>query len=65
MQRGQADPQTIMGVFVLFVLAGPLITVAFDIQSSLASSPAFSWLSGGVIALLIIATIVAAALGLE
>lgn len=64
-QRGQVDPQLIMGAFVLIVIAGPLIAAAVDIQSSLASTPAFSWFTGGVIALLIVAAIVAAALGLE
>ena len=64
-QRGQIDPQFIVGVFVLMVIAGPLIAAAVDIQSSLASTPAFTMLSGGVIAILIVAAIVAAALGVE
>jgi hypothetical protein len=54
-----------MGTIVLIVLAGPLTAAAVDIQSSLASTPAFSWISAGVIALLIIAAMAAAALGLE
>jgi hypothetical protein len=50
---------------VLIIIAGPLIAAAVDIQSSLASTSAFSWFSGGVIALLIVATVVAAALGMD
>lgn len=64
-QRGQVDPQRIVGVFVLVVIAGPLAGAAFDIQSSLASTPAFSWFSAGVIAILIVAAVVVAALGFE
>lgn len=63
--RGQVDPRFILGVFVLIVIAGPLIAVGVDIQSALASTEAFSWFTGGVIALLIVAAIVAAILGLE
>lgn len=63
--RGQVDPRFILGVFVLIVIAGPLIAVGVDIQSALASTPAFSWFTGGVIALLIVAAIAAAVLGLE
>ncbi|WP_204366201.1 hypothetical protein [Halosimplex carlsbadense] len=64
-QRGQISPRFILGVFVLIVIAGPLANAAIDIQSSLASTPAFSWLSAGVIAILIVAAIIAAALGEE
>lgn len=65
MQRGQIDPQFILGAFVLIVIAGPLVAVGVDIQSELASTSAFSWFSGGVIAILIVAAMVAAALGLD
>jgi hypothetical protein len=64
-QRGQITPRFILGAFVLIVIAGPLAAAAVDIQSSLASGPGFSWFSAGVMALLIVAAIVAAALGLE
>lgn len=64
-QRGQIDLRLILGVFVLIVIAGPLAAAAIDIQASLASTPAFSWFSGGVIALLIVGAVAAAALGLE
>jgi hypothetical protein len=65
LQRGQIDGRLILGAFVVIVLAGPLATAAVDIQSSLATTPAFTWFSATVIALLIVATIVAAALGTE
>lgn len=63
--RGQINPSLILGAFILIVIAGPLIAVGVDIQTSLASTPAFSGLTAGVIALLIIAAFAAAALGLE
>lgn len=64
-QRGEIDLRFILGAFVLIVLARPLAAAAVDIQSSLASTPAFSWFSGGVIAVLMMAAIAAAVLGLE
>jgi uncharacterized membrane protein YdcZ (DUF606 family) len=64
-RRGQIEPRFILGMFVLIVIAGPLITAAVDMQSSLASTPAFSWFSGGVIAILFVAAVVAAVLGIE
>ncbi|WP_152419890.1 hypothetical protein [Natrialba hulunbeirensis] len=64
-RRGQINPQFILGAFVLIVLAGPLATIAIDLQSAFASAPGFSWLSATVIALLIVAAMVAAALGIE
>lgn len=63
--RGQIDPRLIIGLFVLFVIAGPLIAVGVNIQSALESTPAFSEFAAGVIALLIVAAMAAAALGLE
>jgi len=63
--RGQINPRIILGVFVVVVITGPLVGAAVDIQSSLASTPAFSWFTAGVIALLFVATIIAAALGLD
>ena len=64
-QRGQIDLRIIVGAFVLVIISGPLVAAAIDIHTSLASTPAFSSLSGGVIALLIVAAVVAAALGME
>lgn len=64
-ERGQIDPRYIVGAIVLVFLAKPLAAAAFDIQSSLASTPVFSWFWSSVIALLFVAAIVAAVLGLE
>lgn len=64
-QRGQVEPRHIFGFIILIVIAPALITAAVDIQSSLASTPAFTWFSASVIAILIVAALVAAALGLE
>ena len=64
-ERGQITPRVIFGAFVLIIVARPLAGAAVNIQSALASTPAFSWVSGGVVALLIVATIAAAVLGLE
>lgn len=64
-QRGQIDLRLIFGAFVLIVIAGPLAAAAINLQASLASTPTFSWFSGGVIALLIVAAVAAALLGLD
>ena len=63
--RGQIEPRTIMGVIVLLIIAGPLAAADVDIAVSLASTPILSWFSAVVITLLIVAAIVAAALGWE
>lgn len=65
LQRGQIDGRIILGAFVVVVLAKPMSTVAVDIQASLATTPVFTWFSATVIALLIVAAVVAAALGLD
>jgi hypothetical protein len=64
-ERGQIDFRLLLGAIVLIVIAGPLAAAATEIQSSLASTPMFSWFSAAVIALLIVAAIAAAALGLD
>lgn len=64
-RRGQINLRIAFGIFVLILIAKPLTVAAADIQTSLAATPAFSWLSASVIALLIVATIVAAAVGVE
>lgn len=63
--RAQIDPRMILGGGVLLILAGPLVVVAVDIQSALASTPAFTGLSAGLIAILLVLAIAAAALGLD
>lgn len=50
----------VIGGFVLVLIAEPLAAAAVDIQEGLASTPAFSQLTAGVVAFLIIAAIVAA-----
>lgn len=64
-RRGQITPRLILGTIVLVVIASPLAAVALDIQESFASTPAFSWFWAWVIALLIVAAVVAAVLGLD
>lgn len=64
-QRGQITPRIIVGVFILAVIAIPLLAAMADFQNSLASTPAFSWFSAGVIAVLLMAAIVAGILGLD
>lgn len=57
--RGQVSPQTVLGVFVLVLIIGPLAALAVDLQQGLAESPAFSPGWAAVIAFLLIAAIVA------
>jgi len=64
-QRGQISGRLVLVAFVTLVLAGPLATIAVDIQSSLATTSAFSWVTAGIIALLIVGAMAAKALGLE
>jgi len=64
-QRGQITGRLVLGVFVALVLAAPLATIAVDIQSSLAATSAFSWVTAGIIALLTVGAMAAKALGLE
>ena len=63
--RAQIDPRLVLGGGVLLILAGPLIIVALDIQSALASTPAFTGVSAAIIAILLVTAIAAAALGLD
>ena len=65
LQRGQSDGRLVLGAVIVAVIAGPLATAAIDIRSSLAAVPGFSWQSAGLIALLTVGAIVAAALGGE
>jgi hypothetical protein len=64
-ERGLVEPRIILGAFALLLVAGPLVTLGIKIQSSLAATPAFSWLSAGLIAFLLVAIVVARLLGLE
>ena len=64
-ERGLIEPRIILGAFALLLVAGPLVTLGIEIQSSLAATPAFSWLSAGLIAFLLVAIVVARLLGLE
>lgn len=62
--RGKVSPQFIIGVIVVIIIAPALVAAAVDIQSSLSGTPAFTWFSAAVVAILIVAAIVAAVLGL-
>lgn len=50
---------------MLLTLAGPLLVVAVDIQSALASNPAFTGVSAAIIAILLVTPIAVAVLGLD
>jgi len=63
--RGQIEGRHILGAIIVIVVVGPLTATAIDIQASLAILPQFSWLSGAIIAILIVAAMLAAALGLD
>lgn len=63
--KGQIDPRAMLGLFVVIVIGGPLVKVALDIQSSLASTSTFTPLTAAVIALLIVAAVIAAILAPE
>jgi fructose-specific phosphotransferase system IIC component len=54
-----------LGLFVVIVIGGPLVKVALDIQSSLASTSTFTPPAAAVIALLIVAAVIAAILAPE
>lgn len=64
--RGQLEPQQLLiGGFILVVIAGPLIKVWTQLQTSLSSTPQFSGAWAGLIASLFVLAIIAAALGLD
>lgn len=60
--RGQIDPGHVIVAMILMVIIVPLIPVVLEIQSALASTPMFSWLTAGLFALLLVAGLVAAGL---
>lgn len=60
--RGQANPQLLLIPIILIVAGVPLISVAPDIYSSFAATPAFSPFQALVFTVLILATIIAAAI---
>lgn len=63
--RGSIDLRTVVGIFLLLVVAGPLASATIDIQSSLASTPAFSWVEATAVAILILVGVGAAVVGLD
>lgn len=62
-QRGQFDPRLLAGLFVLILVAGPIIREGMQLQAGLAESPAFSPLLAAVVAFLFVLAIVLAILG--
>ena len=64
-ERGSVEPRIILGAFALLAVAGPLVTLGVEVQSNLAATSAFSWLSAGLVAFLLVAIVVAQLLGLE
>lgn len=64
-QRGQLEPQHLLGAFVLILIGGPLIAAADDLQDGLATSPPFSEFWAGIIALLFLLALVFGILGIE
>ena len=64
-QRGQLEPQHLLGAFVLILIGGPLIAAAGDLQDGLATSPAFSEFWAGIIAVLFLLALVFGILGVE
>lgn len=64
-QRGQLEPQHLLGAFVLILIGGSLVAAAGDLQDGLASSPAFSEFWAGIIALLFLLALVFGILGIE
>lgn len=63
--RGEVDIRLIFGVFVLFLVAPPLVAAGAELQDGLSSTPAFSELAAAVIAGLIILALVVKILGIE
>lgn len=57
---GLVSVRTVLGVFVLVMIAGPLAGATVDIQRSLSNIPSFSGLEAGFIALLVVLAILAA-----
>jgi len=63
--RGQIEPQNILRVAVLFMIAGPLVAAGVQLQAGLVSAPAFSWGAATIVAVLFVVAIAAAVLGDE
>jgi len=63
--RGSVHPRQIFGVFVLLLIADPLVTLAADLQTRLSTSASISDLTAGAIAGLIIVGMALAILEIE
>jgi len=63
--RGMAEPRMILGGIVVLILVGPLTAAAIDIQAALASTPMITPVAATLIALLIVFTLLAAAVEAE
>jgi len=64
-KRAQSTPQIVVGGVVVLLISGPLLGATIDLQQGLASTPAFSNLFAGLIALLFLLAIVFGLLGIE
>jgi hypothetical protein len=60
-----AEPRMILGGIVVLILVGPLTAAAIDIQAALASTPMITPVAATLIALLIVFTLLAAAVEAE
>jgi hypothetical protein len=58
-RRGRADPQLLLGLFVLALVAGPLIGTVTDLYIALANSPVFSPMLALFVTVCIVVAIVA------
>jgi len=59
--RGMVEPRTILGGIVVLIVVGPLTAAAIDIQTALGSTPTITPVAATVLALLIVFTLLAAA----
>ena len=59
--RGMAEPRMILAGIVFLILLQPLTAAAIDIQAALASTPTIPSVAATLIALLIVFTLLAAA----
>ena len=59
--RGMVEPRMILGGMIVLILIGPLTAAAIDIQAALASTPTITPVAATLLALLIVSTLLAAA----
>lgn len=54
MNRAVIAPRIILGTFVLFLISGPLIAAAVDIQTTLSDSPYISEVAASIFEILVV-----------